>query len=301
MILGDNLTVMHSLARREDLTGKVQMIYIDPPYGIKFGSNFQPEVGKRDVKDKESDLTREPEQVKAYRDTWTLGVHSYLAYLRDRLVVAKELLADSGSIFVQISDENLHSVRMVMDEIFGTKNFCAVICFSKTGGLGSKLLYGVFDFILWYSKDLNQVEYFQIYEEKLLGNEATSKYENIILCDGTIRPLREYEAHDPQRLPDGARVFRLDNLTSQGNAIVEYEFHNQVYKGGWKTNAEGMKRLDQAERIIASKNSLNYLRFLVTLKHTHLQLIGLQVEFKAALTLKYLWSKQQQLLSNAVC
>ena len=129
LILGDSLTVMASLARREDLAGKVQMIYMDPPYGIKFASNFQSQVGRRDVKDREEDLTREPEQVKAYRDTWTLGVHSYLAYLRDRLIVARELLADSGSIFVQISDENLHRVRMVMDEVFGAENFCRVITY----------------------------------------------------------------------------------------------------------------------------------------------------------------------------
>lgn len=140
MILGDSLQVMTSLARREDVAGRVQMIYVDPPYGIKFASNFQPEVGKRDVKDKESDLTREPEMVKAYRDTWTLGVHSYLAYLRDRLMVAKELLADSGSIFVQISDENLHRVRCVMDEVFGAENFVSLIKFVKTSSASSELL-----------------------------------------------------------------------------------------------------------------------------------------------------------------
>ena len=139
LILGDSLQVMASLARREDLAGKVQMIYFDPPYGIKFSSNFQPQLGQRDVKDREQDLTREPEMVKAYRDTWTLGIHSYLAYLRDRLAMAKELLTDSGSIFVQISDENLHRVRCVMDEVFGSENFCCLICFAKTSGQTNRL------------------------------------------------------------------------------------------------------------------------------------------------------------------
>ncbi|HVF11206.1 MAG TPA: DNA methyltransferase [Abditibacteriaceae bacterium] len=141
LILGDSLQVMASLARRENLAGAVQMIYLDPPYGIKFASNFQPQIGQRDVKDKDSDLTREPETVKAYRDTWQLGIHSYLTYLRDRLLLCRELLTDSGSIFVQISDENLHRVRCLMDEVFGAENFCGIIVFSKTSGLIQTLLH----------------------------------------------------------------------------------------------------------------------------------------------------------------
>ena len=140
LILGDSLSVMSSLAKREDLAGKVQMIYIDPPYGIKFASNFQPTVFQRDVKDKAEDLTREPEQIKAYRDTWTLGIHSYLTYLRDRLIVAKDLLTDSGSIFVQIGDENVHRVRSIMDEVFGSENFVSTICLLLQLGLGGKML-----------------------------------------------------------------------------------------------------------------------------------------------------------------
>ena len=132
----------------------MQMIYLDPPYGIKFASNFQPQLGQRDVKDREQDLTREPEMVKAYRDTWTLGTHSYLAYLRDRLAMAKELLADSGSIFVQISDENLHRVRSVMDEVFGADNFVSLITTKKTGGMGEARLDNVSDYLLWYARDL---------------------------------------------------------------------------------------------------------------------------------------------------
>lgn len=149
LILGDSLQVMSSLARREDLAGKVQMIYFDPPYGIKFGSNFQPEIGKREVKDNETDLTREPEMVKAYRDTWTLGVHSYLSYLRDRLIVARELMADTGSIFIQIGDENLHRVRCVMEEVFGAANCVAVITLEKTSGSTQNFIPSVTDYLMW--------------------------------------------------------------------------------------------------------------------------------------------------------
>ena len=156
LILGDSLQVMASLAAREELAGKVQMIYFDPPYGIKFASNFQPEIGKRDVKDKEQDLTREPEMVRAYRDTWNLGIHSYLSYLRDRLAAARELLADSGSIFVQISDENLHRVRMLLDEVFKPENFVAVIPFRKTGSQSSQRLGVINDFLLFYAKKARQ-------------------------------------------------------------------------------------------------------------------------------------------------
>ena len=164
LILGDSLTVMSSLAHREDLAGKVQMIYIDPPYGIKFASNFQPTVFQRDVKDREQDLTREQEQIKAYRDTWTLGVHTYLAYLRDRLIAAKDLLTDSGSIFVQISDENVHRVRSIMDEVFRSENFVGEIVFKTRSTSTRKNLSVLNDYILWYSKDISLMKC--LYEEK---------------------------------------------------------------------------------------------------------------------------------------
>jgi len=163
LILGDSLQVMSSLARRENLAGKVQMIYLDPPYGINFKSNFQSEVGKRDVKDKSEDLTREPEMVKAYRDTWSLGIHSYLAYLRDRLVVAKDLLTERGSIFVQISDENLHRIRNLLDETFGASNFVSLLVFQRgVAGLGD-IISNVNDWILWYAKDINKVKSYNAY------------------------------------------------------------------------------------------------------------------------------------------
>lgn len=172
MILGDSLQVMASLAHREDLAGKVQTIYLDPPYGIKFASNFQPKLGQRDVKDREQDLTREPEMVKAYRDTWTLGIHSYLAYLRDRLAMAKELLSTSGSIFVQISDENLHRVRSVMDEVFGPSNFAGVIVFRTTANLTGNYLGTNSDFLLWYARDIGKMKYRQLYSERTLLDDA---------------------------------------------------------------------------------------------------------------------------------
>ena len=193
LILGDSLTVMASLARREDLAGKVQMIYMDPPYGIKFASNFQSQVGRRDVKDKEVDLTREPEQVKAYRDTWTLGVHSYLAYLHDRLIAARELLADSGSIFVQISDENVHRVRLLLDEVFGAQHFCGEIAFVKTSGLVQNLLPDRFDILLWYAKDINQIKSHQLYLEKSFEEGTASNYGWLELADGMRRGMARKE------------------------------------------------------------------------------------------------------------
>src|SRR5690606_29171400 len=176
MILGDSLQVMTSLGRRENLAGRVQMIYMDPPYGIKFSSNFQPQVGQRDVKDKEADLTREPEMVKAYRDTWHLGVHSYLSYLRDRLIVARELLADTGSIFVQISDENLHRVRQVMVEVFVTENEIRIITFKRTSSSSGEKLSSGCDFLLWYGKDGPSVRFRQVSQAKTIGGDGGTLY-----------------------------------------------------------------------------------------------------------------------------
>src|SRR5712692_5137271 len=177
MILGDSLLVMTSLAEKEGLKGKVQTIYFDPPYGIKFGSNWQVSTRKRDVKDgKVEDATRQPEQVRAFRDTWKLGIHSYLAYLRDRLIVARELLTESGSIFVQIGDENVHLVRNLLDEVFGSENFCALITLWKTSGATTTTLPTVSDYILWYAKNVPNVKYRQIYVSKETGEEAGSEY-----------------------------------------------------------------------------------------------------------------------------
>ena len=196
MILGDSLLVMTSLAEKEGLKGKVQMIYIDPPYGIKFGSNWQVSTRKRDVKDgKATDVTRQPEQVRAFRDTWKLGIHSYLAYLRDRLVAARELLSDTGSVFVQIGEENVHLVRCVMDEILGGENFISEIAFKKTAGASGDLLSSVYDYIIWYAKAKVAVKYRPLYKDKVPGKKGAGQYDWVLTPDGRLRQLRSGEAH----------------------------------------------------------------------------------------------------------
>ncbi len=268
LILGDSLLVMNSLLVKEGMAGKVQMIYIDPPYGIKYASNFQPRIDRRDVKDKDEDLTHEPEQIKAYRDTWTLGIHSYLTYLRDRLLLARELLTESGSIFVQINDENLHLVRCLLDEVFGRENFVSVISFVKTSGKGGALLDAVNDFLLWYAKDKTQVKYRQLFLEKELGEEGAKGYQYVQLPDGVRRRLTSSEFESPTGLPEGVRVFKADNMTSQsGGESTRFpvELEGSTFtpaKNYWKTNREGMERLRQAERLFAVGNTLSYVRFL---------------------------------------
>ena len=210
MILGDSLLVMASLAKKEGLQGKVQMIYIDPPYGIKFGSNWQVSTRKRDVHDgRAEDATRQPEQVRAFRDTWELLIHSYLAYLRDRLVAAHELLTETGSVFVQIGDENVHLVRSVLDEVFGSKNFCSLITFQKTSGQTDNLLASVSDYLLWYAKDRPRVKYRQLYLPKSTGQGGVEAYRRVELADGTRRGASRAELADPSILPPGARLYSL--------------------------------------------------------------------------------------------
>lgn len=258
MVLGDSLVVMNSLLHYEGLGGQVQMIYMDPPYGVKFGSNFQPFVRKRDVShNDDEDMTREPEMVQAYRDTWELGLHSYLTYLRDRLLLARDLLTPSGSIFVQISDENLHHVREVMDEVFGANNFCAVIPFRKTGGLRSKLLDSILDYLLWYSKDITQVKYRQLYKQKVPGDPGATQYKYIVK-DGQ---LIEFEGDAAELNP--ADLCTHGDLTSQGNPVSEYSFKGRTFRGGWKTtNPDGMNRLANSNRVAALGNTLRYVRYL---------------------------------------
>lgn len=266
MILGDSLLVMNSLLEKEGLRGQVQTIYIDPPYGIKFGSNWQVSTRKRDVKDnKLEDFVRQPEQVKAFRDTWELGIHSYLSYLRDRLVVARELLTESGSCFVQINDENVHLVRSVMDEVFGGDNFIAEIVFKKTSGAGTvggtSTLAVVNDYIIWYAKQKDRIKYRQLFKEKEIGGAGGEQYTWVELADGTRRPLKNGEDES------AGRIFRPAPLTSQGSSattVFPFEFQGKIYepgKGGWKTNREGMQKLAEANRLIGLGKTLCFVRY----------------------------------------
>ncbi|MCC6175562.1 MAG: site-specific DNA-methyltransferase [Chloroflexi bacterium] len=270
MILGDSLQVMASLAEREGLRGKVQCIYIDPPYGIKFNSNFQWSTTSRDVKDGNAGhITREPEQVRAFRDTWRDGIHSYLTYLRDRLTVARDLLTDSGSIFVQIGDENVHRVRAVMDEVFGEGNFVSAIVFTKTGSLVSDQLSNVSDYLLLYAKDIRQQKFRPILSSKEELGIAES-YSWIDLPNATRRGMTAAEKRGDARIPDGARFYQPTSLISSGasagTASPAFRFEGRDFavpsNSHWKTTVEGMRRLSLACRIASTANSLRYVRLL---------------------------------------
>ena len=248
LIAGDSLLVMNSLLEKEGMGGKVQMIYIDPPYGIKYGSNFQPFINKRDVKDgKDEDLTQEPEMIKAFRDTWELEIHSYLTYLRDRLLLARELLTESGSIFVQISDENVHHVREIMDELFGTKNFCSIITFVKTTGLKSKGLPARCDFILWYARDINRIKYHQLFRQKVIGETGATQYDWIHKKNGEKRKLNPSE-----EIEEGDRLFHIGDASAMSSSAEDamplYFDGKEIYppKGRlWQSNMDGMKNLQK--------------------------------------------------------
>ena len=268
MILGDSLVTMNSLLHYENLGGQVQMIYMDPPYGVKFGSNFQPFVRKRDVSHgDDEDMTREPEMVQAYRDTWELGLHSYLTYLRDRLLLSRELLTQSGSIFVQISDENLHHVCEVMDEVFGAENAIIIIPFVKTTSQTSNLLASVNDYLLWYSKDKAKVKYRPLFIPKEAGGEGGINYTRVQTSDGSRRAMTKEERQNPLLLPPGAKIFSYDNLTSSSggqNSRFPVELEGKTYKpitGFWKTNPAGMQELLKARRVEAVGKILKYVRF----------------------------------------
>lgn len=268
MILGDSLVVMNSLLHYENMGGQVQTIYIDPPYGVKFGSNFQPFVRKRDVSpNADEDMSREPEMVKAYRDTWELGLHSYLTYLRDRLLLARELLTDSGSVFVQISDENLHHVREVMDEVFGADNSLAVIPFLTTTSQTASSLGSVADYLLWYGKEKPKTKYRQLFLTKDPQATGGWGFNYIEEPNGLRRPLTTGERSGETPLADG-RLYRLDNLTSQGttpSGTVEFEFEGKKFHPGkrnhWKTTVSGMSKLAKEGRIQAATNQIQYIRF----------------------------------------
>ena len=276
MILGDSLQVMASLAEREGLRGKVQCIYLDPPYGIKFNSNFQWSTTSRDVKDgKAEHISREPEQVKAFRDTWRDGIHSYLTYLRDRLTVARDLLSESGSIFVQIGDENVHRVRALMDEVFGEGNFISLVSSKTSGGSTGVHLSGVMGFVIWYARNKNAVKFKKQFKSKISGGEGAEKYNRVRMPDLSSRALGGGVQREESTIPVGSQIYRQDNLTSQSVGRDKGEgasswFPVQIngksitpsLRVRWKTNESGMRRLLAASRVEVTGNSLAYVRYL---------------------------------------
>lgn len=277
LIQGDSLLVMNSLLQREGMAGRVQMIYIDPPYGIKYGSNWQMKLNNRDVKDNDESLSGEPEMIKAFRDTWELGIHSYLSYLRDRLVLARELLTESGSCFVQISDDNVHLVRNLMDEVFGSENFVSQIFYQKTTGAGSPgeltSIPSVGDYIIWYAKDKTCYKYRKLSIPKTFDGNGGGMYSYIELSDKTRMSIAEWEKlnnteFNYAKRPKGSKVFRLSDIRSQASSEASQFpifFNNKTYKisrGSWKTNKQGIERLIQKGRLMSNGNSLSYVRYL---------------------------------------
>jgi adenine-specific DNA-methyltransferase len=269
LIAGDSLLVMNSLLKKEGMAGKVQMIYVDPPYGIKYNSNFQPFVNKRDVKDgNDADLPAEPEMIQSFRDTWQLGIHSYLTHLRDRLLLVKDLLHESGSCFVQISDENVHHVREILDEVFGASNFCSIISFQKTGSLSGNLLGRTVDYLVWYAREKSKVKYRQLFLPRSQGDPSLDRYDCLELPDGSTRRLTQAEVVGEQQIPDGKR-YRLQSLFSKGETkegSFAYNWHRQVYecqKGShWKTTKQGLDELAKRNRLGVEGTRLRYRRYL---------------------------------------
>lgn len=267
LIAGDSLLVMNSLLEKEGMAGKIQMVYFDPPYGIKYGSNFQPFVNKRDVKDgKDEDLTQEPEMIKAFRDTWELGIHSYLSYLRDRLLLARDLLSESGSIFVQISDENVHHVRELMDEVFGGANFCSLITVQKTSARSAELLAGISDYIIWYGKSKEKIKFRPLFTERPITQEVLDQYRYLENRDGTRLQLPSQDV-ERSKLLEG-KLFRPVLLTSSHEYSLGKEpflFEGRKYLPGtryWSTSPSGLKNLGLAGRLFPTGNTLNFLRYL---------------------------------------
>jgi adenine-specific DNA-methyltransferase len=271
LIQGDSHLVMASLLEREGMAGQVQTVYFDPPYGIKYGGNWQIKLNNRDVKDGNDEaLTAEPEQIKAFRDTWELGIHSYLSYLRDRLLIAKELLTESGSCFVQISDENVHLVRSLMDEVFGSENFVSQITYTTQAAKdASNFLSGIYDIVIWYSKNKEKSK--NKFRQLFLGKDSgqgIGQYTNVIMPNGDVRKLTNEERDDFKLLPKDAKIFRISDICSQGatNTDQEFIFEGKSYyprKGShWSTNVFGLNNLAKKKRIILNGSFPSFIRFL---------------------------------------
>lgn len=266
LIAGDSLLVMNSLLEKEGMAGKVQMVYIDPPYGIRYGSNFQPFVNKRDVKDgKDEDLNQEPEMIKAFRDTWELGIHSYLTYLRDRLLLARELLHDSGSVFVQIGDENLHRVRTLLDEVFGSHKFHALITFKKTAGLGTEGISAVCDYLLWYCKDPARLKARTLFREQNFSDDPN--YVWLMGRNGTKRRMSD-EERSTGIISAEHKLFRHQIFLAAGltpSCVYAIAFNGDIFRPtagrSWSTNADGTKRLIEVGRLTKNGNTVNYVRY----------------------------------------
>ena len=265
LIQGDSHLVMASLLEREGMAGQVQTIFMDPPYGINYGSNWQMKLNNRIVKDNDDNLSGEAEMIKAFRDTWELGVHSYLTYLRDRLLIAKELLNDSGSCFIQISDENLHLVRNVMDEVFGSENFFSLITFKKTLPLGSSGLAGISDYIVWYAKDKSKIKYRNLFQKKQIG-QGTG-YTWVEFENGERRKMTLEERNDPSILPQSSKVFFTSTLSSSGytpTCMYDFNFEGITYKctgKSWRTHKTGMDELIKSKRILAPGSLPTYIQY----------------------------------------
>lgn len=270
LILGDSLVVMNSLLRYEGLGGQVQMIYMDPPYGIKYGSNFQPFVRKRDVKhNDDQDMTREPEMVRAYRDTWELGLHSYLTYLRDRLFLARDLLHPGGSILVQISDENVHHVRELLDEVFGDANFLSLIAFEKTSGATTLTIPTTCDYLLWYARDHERLKFRKLFQRKTPGQAGATEYKRVELLSGDIVPVSQFVENGKLNLPEGARLFATDSIVSKGgdDEDLVLSWSGKKYRLSckpnrhWKPGPNGIRRLWDVGRLLRQEGLRIYKRY----------------------------------------
>ncbi len=265
LVAGDSLLVMNSLLTKESMGGKVQMIYIDPPYGIKYGSNFQPFTNKRDVKDRsDNDLTQEPEMIKAFRDTWELGIHSYLTYLRDRLMLARELLTESGSVFFQIGDENSHLVRSVVDEVFGRENFLSEIVFQKTGGFATSGVSNIADFVVWYAKDKEKAKANPLFVYSPNPPLGDKYYIQMERPDGGHRRLTKEERIGAAEIPDEDRVYRFGPLFSDGASgeTRDFEAMGKTFKAPsnshWKTTLDGLERMRKANRFAFTSTGIHH-------------------------------------------
>ncbi len=306
LIAGDSLLVMNSLLVKEGMAGQVQTIYIDPPYGVRYGSNFQPFIGSREVKDgSDADLTQEPEMIKAFRDTWQLGIHSYLAYLRDRLLLARDLLAPTGSVFVQISDENLHHVRELCDELLGVDNFLSIVAIKKTGGATSETLSMVTDYLVWYCRDKKQVKYNALYLTKSAGSDGATEYNRVEEASGRIRRITEEEALEKVPLPDGARILTTDTAVSDGfreNTTGKFEWQSIEYDStptrNWKATFPGMYRLAKANRLIRRSGRRIYKRYFDDFAVTHLNNIWFDV--RGALDRTYVVQTSDRVIERCV-